>query len=649
MKVKHVWKMKHIQEPLQTAGLLGKMVWKSGPWLMICMVFFMLIEAGAPLIQLYASKEMIDGIVEQEAVIHAEIWAVIYAGSLVMISVVKSLEKWVKAMLSERSMITVNSLLIDAFDRIPGMRFFEDPKYRDRLETLRDRSTWLPSQFINISSNLVTAIMSLAGVVLIITYLSPVLAFILILSTAPFAFVHNHYNEMEWEYHKDYAPVRRRAAYARHILLGRRSAKEVRLFGLGPFFLDLYQSAFKGLYSVLRNIQVRSARWSVLTGFLSGAGTGLGYFWILSQSHSSSFSVGDISLYLGAVFQLSTALRDIAKEGADTLDIWRMGRDFFLFMNAEKDIRLPSNGESLEGEGPLAVEFKNVTFRYPFREAAAGSRVNEADADEENLDMLNELEDEEMREHDEQPQSDAMHTGDVLNRISFSVSPGERIAIVGANGSGKTTLIKLLCRFYEYDEGEIKVNGKDIRQVDLHELRNRMAVVFQEFGKYELSLRHNIAIGRREALGDEEKLRAAARAAKLEPIIEELPEGLETMIGPEWGGTDFSGGQWQRIALARSFMKDAGLVILDEPAASLDIRAEYDIFRQFHSFTEGKTVIMISHRFSTVKMADRILVLKNGRIAEEGSHQELMDKNGEYSRMFRMQAKSFQGRDEVYC
>ncbi len=169
---------------------------------------------------------------------------------------------------------------------------FEDPKYRDRLETLRDRSTWLPSQFINISSNLVTAIMSLAGVVLIIAYLSPVLALILILSTAPFAFVHNHYNELEWEYHKDYAPVRRRAAYARHILLGRRSAKEVRLFGLGSFFLNLYQSAFKGLYSVLRNIQVRSSRWSVLTGFLSGAGTGLGYFWILSQSHSSSFSVG---------------------------------------------------------------------------------------------------------------------------------------------------------------------------------------------------------------------------------------------------------------------------------------------------------------------------------------------------------------------
>nr|MDH3152946.1 hypothetical protein [Bacillus licheniformis] len=268
--------MKHIQEPPQTAGLLGKMVWKSGPRLMICMVIFMLIEAGAPLIQLYASKQMIDGIVDQEAVIYAEIWAVIYAGSLVMVSVVKSLEKWVKAMLSERSMITVNSLLIDAFDRIPGMRFFEDPKYRDRLETLRDRSTWLPSQFINISSNLVTAVMSLAGVVLIIAYLSPVLAFILILSTAPFAFVHNHYNEMEWEYHKDYAPVRRRAAYARHILLGRRSAKEVRLFGLGSFFLDLYQSAFKGLYSVFAEYSGQKRALVGFNGFLIGGGNGFG-------------------------------------------------------------------------------------------------------------------------------------------------------------------------------------------------------------------------------------------------------------------------------------------------------------------------------------------------------------------------------------
>ncbi|XVM11071.1 ABC transporter ATP-binding protein [Bacillus subtilis] len=608
-------KLRHIQEPLQTARLLGKMVWKSGPWLMICMLFFILIEATVPLLQLYASKQVIDGVVKHDNAVNTEVWAVVYAGSLVMVGAVKSLETWVKTLLSERSMITVNTLLIDAFERIPGMRFFEDPAYRDKLETLRDRSTWLPSQFVNISSNLLTAVVSLFGVVFVIAYLSPILAVILFLSTAPFAFVHNRYNEMEWEYHKNYAPARRRITYARNILLNRRSAKEIRLFGLGPFFQTIYRSTFKELYSVLQNIQVRSSRWAVLTGFISGAGTGMGYFWILSQSGSHHVTPGDIALYLGAVFQLSAALRDIAKEGADTFDIWRMGKDFFLFMNAKKDIAPPVKPVPLGEKGALAVEFKNVSFRYPF-----------------------------MDEDHKNSRSD-----NVLNDISFSIAPGERIAVVGANGSGKTTLIKLLCRFYELNSGEIKVNGVNIRNAAIKDVRSRISVVFQKFGKYELSLRENIALGDLDAANDQEKLQHAVQAARLEQIIETLPEGLDARLGPEWGGTDFSGRQWQRIALARSFIKDASLVILDEPAASLDIRAEYEIFRQFHRFTQGKSVIMISHRFSTVKMADRILVLKNGKIEEEGSHEELMKQNGEYANMFRLQAKSYQGKDEVQC
>ncbi|NPC94547.1 ABC transporter ATP-binding protein [Bacillus sp. WMMC1349] len=608
-------KLRQLQETFQTGRLLGNMVWNSGPWLLICIIFFMLAEAITPVLQLYALKNIIDGVVKQDEIVQTEMWTIIYAGSLVVLGAIQSLEKWVKTLLGERAVITVNSMLIDAFERIPGMRFFEDPKYRDKLETLRDRSTWLPSQFIYISSSLFTAIASLSGVVLLIAYLSPMLAVILVFSTAPFAFVHNHYNEMEWEYNKEYAPVRRKAAYTRNLLLNRRAAKEIRLFGLGAFFLNLYQATFQTLYRVLKIIQIRSARWSVLAGFLSGAGTGLGYFWILSRSNSPHFTAGDISLYLGAVLQLSIALRDIAKEGADTLDIWRMGRDFVHFMNAKKDMILPEKAKSFATDGALAVEFKNVSFRYP---------------------NFSECEDQENER------------ADVLNELSFSISKGERIAIVGANGSGKTTLIKLLCRFYEYQEGDILINGINIKELDLHQLRNRISVVFQEFGKYELSLKNNIALGDWAAL-DQEKLVKAAQAAELKQLIDDLPEGLDTMIGPEWGGTDFSGGQWQRIALARSFIKDAGLVILDEPSASLDIRAEYEIFRQFHRFTQGKTVIMISHRFSTVKMADRILVLKNGRIIEAGSHSDLMKQNGEYRKMFQLQAQVYQGKDEGHC
>ncbi|HEK9103802.1 TPA: ABC transporter ATP-binding protein [Bacillus pseudomycoides] len=608
----------HIKELLHIAKLLGTMVWRSGPILMIFIFLFIIIEAVVPLLQLYASKKIMDGILNQSSITHTELWAMIYASSLVMVGIIKPIETWVKTLLSEKSMITVNSFLLDAFERIPGMRFFEEPKYRDRLETLRDRSTWLPSQFINISTSLLTAIISLIGVVSMIAYLSPILALILLMSTAPFAFVHNHYNEMEWEYHKEYAPIRRRISYTRDLLLNRQPAKEIRLFGLGEYFLSIYKSNFKTLYTMLKKIQVKSSQWSIIFGLVSGAAMGGGYFWILSQSNSTSLSVGDISLYIGAVLQLSISLRDIAKEGADTVDILRMGKDFSIFMNSEKDITPSSRPKDIREQNALDIELKNVSFRYPYKEEAS-------------------------------PDNQGGNSKYVLKNINLSIRAGERVAIVGANGSGKTTLIKLLCRFYDFNRGQININGTSIKDLNVEQIREKIAVVFQEFGRYELSLKENIVIGDIKSSHKEEQLHNAIQATKLDRIIKDLPKGLETLIGPEWGGVDFSGGQWQRIALARAFMKDAGLIVLDEPTASLDIRAEYEIFQQFHNFTQGKTVIMISHRFSTVRMADRIIVLKDGSIVEEGNHDELVNINGEYAKMFRLQAKSFQGKDESLC
>ena len=667
---KQKWRCKEKRNYLKSAGetfiLLLNMVWKSGPLLTFCIVIFIVMDAIIPIIQLYFSKKIIDGIVEPNELSHTELWAIAYAVSLIILSIIKTLETWVKTILAERSMITVNSFLLNAFERIPGMRFFEDRQYRDRLETLRDHATWLPFQLITISANLTTAILSSIGIIIVIVYFSPVLALLLILSTTPFAFVQNRYNEMEWDYAKEYAPLRRKIDYIRSLLLSRRSAKEVRLFGLGNFFYNMYSTTFKELYSIFSRIQKKGSYGTIFTSFLSGIGTGVGYFWILMKTGSGSISIGDIALYLGAVFQLSVAMRDIAKEGSDTIDLWRMGKDFILFMKAEKDIELASKPVPIASEGALSIEFRDVCFRYPYQESVqadehyhpSGEYFEESEEefydDHDWDDNLNENEhekniQEKILDNDKESFNDEKDSGYVLDHINFSISPGEKVAIVGANGSGKTTLIKLLCRFYEINQGEIKVNGTDIRNLDLDELRKQISVVFQEFGRYDLSISENIALGDLNALHNENQINHAVRSAKLETTIAELTEGLDTMLGPEWGGIDFSGGQWQRVALARAFMRQAGLMILDEPSAALDIRAEYDIFQQFKKLTHGKTVIMISHRFSTVRMADRILVLKNGKIVEEGSHETLLKKNGEYAKMFRLQAKSFQGKDEAFC
>lgn len=400
---------------------------------------------------------------------------------------------------------------------------------------------------------------------------------------------------------------------------------EVRLFGLGSFFYNMYKSTFEHLYSTFSRIQIKGSNCTVLTSFLSGIGTGIGYFWILMKTGSGSMSIGDFALYLGAVFQLSVSMRDIAKEGADTIDLWRMGKDFILFMKAEKDIEISSKPVPIASEGALSIEFRDVCFRYPYQESVQEEGHYQSSKED--------IEETEEAHFYDDPYIDTdkdsiKNTGYVLDRINFSVSPGEKVAIVGANGSGKTTLIKLLCRFYEFNQGEIKVNGIDIRNLDLYELRKQISVVFQEFGRYEMSIRENIALGDLNAQHNDDKILHAVHSAKLETTIAELPENLDTMVGPEWGGIDFSGGQWQRIALARALMRQAGLVILDEPSAALDIRAEYDIFQQFKKLTHGKTVIMISHRFSTVRIADRILVLKNGKIIEEGSHETLLKRMG---------------------
>jgi|GEM_PF-865397 len=665
---KQKWRCKEKRNYLKSAGetfiLLLNMVWKSGPLLTLCIAIFIVVDAIIPIIQLYFSKKIIDGIVAPNELSHTELWAFAYAISLIILIIVKTLESWVKTILAERSMITVNSFLLDAFERIPGMRFFEDRQYRDRLETLRDHATWLPFQLISFSANLFTAILSSIGIILVFVYFSPVLALLLVLSTVPFAFVQNRYNEMEWDYAKEYAPLRRKIDYIRSLLLSRRSAKEVRLFGLGNFFHNMYSTTFEQLYRIFSRIQKNGSYSTVLTSLLSGIGSGVGYFWILMKTGSGSISIGDFALYLGAVFQLSVAMRDIAKEGADTIDLWRMGKDFILFMKAEKDIELSSKPVPIASEGALSIEFRDVCFRYPYQESVQEDvryQQSEEDLEEtEEEDFYDEpdwYEDFNENEFEKNNQEQILNTDKdniesseyVLDHINFSVSPGEKVAIVGANGSGKTTLIKLLCRFYEFNQGEIKVNGIDIRTLDLDELRKQISVVFQEFGRYDMSIRENIALGDLNALHNEDKINQAVRSAKLETTIAELTENLETMVGPEWGGIDLSGGQWQRIALARALMRQAGLMILDEPSAALDIRAEYDIFQQIKKLTHGKTVIMISHRFSTVRMADRILVLKNGKIVEEGSHETLLKKNGEYAKMFRLQAKSFQGKDEAFC
>ncbi|SYX82419.1 conserved membrane protein of unknown function [Paenibacillus alvei] len=640
---------------IKTIRLIGRMIWRAGPFYVLILLAPMLIQGIVPAVQLFASKQIIDNITAGDGRTSVT-WAWIYAISMITVVLLSSLQKWISKILAERSMLSINLMLLEAWDRVPGMKLYDQKKYRNRLEALQDSASWLPVQIITFSISFFTGLVSLVSIILLVSQLSLILAVVLVLSTLPYALKQNQYAEMDWEYDKSSAENRRRMNYAREQLLGRRAAKEIRLFGLGSFFLNQYRTKFEQLFSRFEQLQKRFVRGSVLTGLLSGGAAGLGYLWIVNQISSGSVSLGDIALYLLAIFQLSKELRGVSSDGANALELWLMGNDFRLFIEAQPDIRQPPN-PAKDGFGrPMAIEFRNVMFKYEPGHAEEEDG-EEDDEDEEEIDEDEDYEDEDCgceaveahnaddectdTEEEESGEGEREEREHILDGISFSIAPGECVALVGANGSGKTTIVKLLCRFYELTNGQILINGRDIRALDVGALRQRISVVFQDYGKYGLTVRENIAIADVDKQ-DMLQLEQAATLAQAEPFIAELPNRYDTLLGPEWGGADLSGGQWQRLAIARSMYRDADLIILDEPTASLDVRAEYELYRSFRKLAEGKSVLLISHRFSTVKMASRILVLKDGKITEEGSHKQLMELGGEYEKMYRIQAEAYQ-------
>lgn len=634
---------------MKTIRLIGSMIWRSGPFLVVLLFAAMFVQGLIPALQLLASKQIIDHITAGDGRT-SMLWAWTYAISMVVIVLLFSVQKWISKILAERSMLAINLLLLDAWEKVPGMKLYDQKKYRNRLEALQDSASWLPAQIIALSAGFMTGLVSLVSILLLVSNLSLILAIVLVLSTLPHALKQNRYAEMDWEYDKSSAEDRRRMNYAREQLLGRRAAKEIRLFGLGPFFLRLYRTKFERLFLRFEQLQKRFVRGSVLTGLLSGSVAGLGYFWVVNQVSSGSVSMGDIALYLLAIFQLSKELRETSNDGVNALELWRMGHDFRLFIEAEPDIQQGPNAVKDVYGTSMSIEFCNVFFKYDQDAEAHEDEDEDADdVDEEDTDFDDDIDDNLYEDYTEDGAGEDSENSEqecpereyILNGISFSIAPGECVALVGANGSGKTTLVKLLCRFYELTGGHIRINGRDIRTLDIGELRKRISVVFQDYGKYGLTVRENVAIANVDQQ-DLERMDEAVTLAQAHAFIQDLPNAYDTLLGPEWGGVDLSGGQWQRLAIARSMYPDADFVILDEPTASLDVRAEYELYNSFRKLAEGKSVLLISHRFSTVRMASRILVLQNGGIVEEGTHKQLMELGGEYAKMYKLQAEAFE-------
>jgi len=480
------------------------------------------------------------------------------------------------------------------------MAFFEHPDFYDRLQNARREGGYKPVELVNDSFQIVQSMITMISFAALMLRFSPWLVVILLATSIPAFIAETRFSEQGFRLLTRRAPETRQINYLARLLTEDSAAKEIKLFNLGDRLLARYVTLFAKFFEEDKSLAIRRAAVGFSLGLIATMGFYGSYAWIVWRTVQGNISLGDMTLYLTIFRQGQSTFQSILSAVGNIYENNLFMANYFEFLDIKPQMRVAAPAKKLPVSLARGIEFRGVGFRYPDSEEW------------------------------------------VLRDIDLSIRPGEKIALVGHNGAGKTTLIKLLSRLYDPTEGVILFDGIDIRDIDPLELRQRIGVIFQDFVRYHLPASENIGFGQIEAADQMDKIVSSARKSGAHAMIENLPEGYQTMLG-RWfhGGHELSLGQWQRIALARAFMRDAEILVLDEPTASLDAQTEYEIFRHFQELTEGKMAILISHRFSTVRMADRIVVIEGGRITEIGSHQELLRREGIYAQLFSMQAEGY--------
>jgi ATP-binding cassette subfamily B protein len=476
---------------------------------------------------------------------------------------------------------------------------FEDSELQDRLDRARRQAggrLTLISQLFGQAQDVVTIVSFAAGLVVY----APWLIALLLVALVPAFLGEAHFNARSYALTYARTPEQRELDYVRQMGASVESAKEVKIFGLNAFLIDRYRALAEGFYAANRRLAVRRAGWGGALTALGTAGYYVAYAYLVWRTLTGALSIGDLTFLAGSFRRLRTLLEGLLIGFSQTAGQALYLDDLFSFFEIEPEIRSPANPRAFPRPMREGFVFDDVGFRYPGAERWA------------------------------------------VRHLRFTLRAGEVLALVGENGAGKTTLVKLLARLYDPDEGRILLDGHDLREYDLAELRANVGVIFQDFVRYHLTAAENIAVGRIEARDDRARIAEAARRSLADEVIARLPLGYDQVVGKRFRtGVDLSGGEWQKIAIARAYMRDAQLLILDEPTAALDARSEFEVFQRFKELSAGKTAVLISHRFSSVRMADRILVLAEGMVEAMGTHEELLAQRGRYAELFELQAAGY--------
>lgn len=579
-----------------------RILWDSGPAVVSWGLILRIIVAALPIVIAKVAAQILMDITEvlRGRPLAHDFWILVATevGLNVAFGLLVHAIDYSDSLLANRYTQYVSVRVMEQASRL-DLTTYENPVFYDRLERARVQATDRLAM-IQMMGRLIQQVITTLTFTAALAWASPWLVLLLALGVLPSFLGETHFAFLGYAKNFRQTPAKRQMDYLRQVAGSREGAKEVKLFGLHKFFTNKFEVLARQIYVE----DVALSRSKLIVGGLLGVIGTLGYYgayvYVIWRTLGGGYDIGKFSFLTASIQQASSNLQQVFSTASGIADQALFLTDLIAFFEMEPTVHSNPDGNKMPIPIRRGFEFRNVSFTYP------GTNRT------------------------------------VLHNFNFTLSPGERIALIGENGQGKTTVVKLITRLYDPTEGEILLDGVDLRDYSLEDLHRHIGVIFQDFMRFEMTARENIAVGRVDQPHSESDLEEAAHKSLADEVVKKLSGGYDQILGRRFeGGVELSGGEWQKIALARAYLRDAQLLILDEPTAALDARSELEVFERFAELTLGKMALLISHRFSTVRMADRIVVLSGGRLIEEGNHEQLMRAGGLYAEMFEMQAASY--------
>lgn len=589
---------------LRDLGRTVRLVWQAHRVYTLILAGLTIVQGSLPAAQLWVWKLIFDIVAnvaqtgtQGDTFSHLGGLVGLQAGFYVLSSLFGTLQGTVRSLLGELLQHQINLRILEKANTLE-LGFFENAQFYDKLQNAQREAGHRPLQVVSQILSMGQSVITLSSMALLLVRLHWSILPVILITLVPVLVVQNRYGQANYWMLRQRAPEMRKQQYVGSLLTADWFVKEIRTFHAEGYLLSIFKSLFAKFFDETRALLIKQNAARLLASFVSILGWLAVIGYVVFRVVRGSITIGDLALYTQAVSQTQGQLRSILGGLSSLYSSSLFIRNLFEFLvQPARDL---AAGRTWT-EPIREIEFRDVSFRYPGTERF------------------------------------------VLRDISFTVRRGELLAMVGKNGAGKTTLIKLLCRLYEPTSGKILINGKDVSDYSPRSMQEHVAVIFQDYGRYRLTVQENIGIGRTALIDDLDAVETAAHCSNIHSVIDALPDGYQTMLG-RWfkGGHELSLGEWQRIALARAYLRNGAVAILDEPTSTLDAEAEYEVFKQLSRQAAERITLLVSHRFSTVRVADHILLLNDGKIIESGSHEELMDKDSQYARLFRLQAQSYQ-------